>query len=355
MTFKVAVRGIYATAVTKLLLEAGFRIVKPSKPICERLGIEPSDEPEDAAVSSKPDGHRLVVFGLRDAVEEVVSTLTKAIPDTLPRVRGPRGCADVGADPYTTYELELTRSSKLFLDEVRSSVTPTVPRHHMLKIISPELVDEAEGSGVDLEAEGVRLLGELVYGRIRVGSRMYIEHVKPSGFTVRLWGVVREFNQASCTITLERRFMGGGFYDGLGVRKEWGDWCVTLVREGCWTLVHSYYSASGELKGEFYNVNTPVEIYPRTCRYVDLEVDVVRLPDGRVRVIDVEKLERAVWKGLITEPLMKKAISVAEKLKEVLVKGAEPLEVLEEARPPECSSPPEGQPPRVASQPSEQR
>jgi len=353
MTFKVAVRGIYATAVTKLLLDAGFRIVKPSKPICERLGVEWCDEDEDAAVSSRPDGHRLTVFGVKEAVEEVVRTLVAAIPDVLPRPRGFHGCSGVGVDPYMTYELELTRNSKIFLDGVRASVTPTIPRHHMLKIVNPELVDGAERPGVDLKAEGERLLRELVYGRVRVGSRMYVEHVKPSGITVRLWGTVREFDRESCTITLERRFVGGGFYDGLGVRKEWGDWGVTLVREGCWTLVHMYYSASGRLKGEFYNVNTPIEVYPRTCRYVDLEVDVVRLPDGRVRVIDFEKLEKAVWKGFVTEPLMEKALTVAEKLRRALVRGAEPLEALEEAQPPECSSRPAGQHPRVASQPSE--
>ena len=353
MTFKVAVRGIYATAVTKLLLEAGFRIVKPSKPIRERLGVEWCDEDEDAAVSSRPNGHRLTVFGIEGAVEEVVRTLVEAIPDVLPRPRGFHGCSGVGVDPYMTYELELTRNSKIFLDGVRASVTPTVPRHHMLKIVNPELVDEAERPGVDLKAEGERLLGELVYGRVRVGSRMCVEHVKPSGFTVRLWGTVREFDRGSCTITLERRFVGGGFYDGLGVRKERGDWGVTLVREGCWTLVHVYHSASGRLKGEFYNVNTPIEVYPRTCRYADLEVDVVRLPDGRVRVIDFEKLEKAVWKGFVTEPLMEKALTVAEKLRRALVRGAEPLEALEEARPPECSSRPVGQHPRVASQPYE--
>ena len=333
-----AVRGIYSTAVTKLLLDRGFRVVKPSRVICERLGVAWSGEDEDVAVCSTHGGHRLIVFGVGEAVGEVVSTLSEAIPDVLVRPGGVETSTPV-ADPYMTYELELTWSSKVFLDGVRASVTPTVPRHHMLKIVDPEAVDEAESSGADLKAVGERLLEELIYSRVRVGSAMVLEHVKPSGFTVRLRGVVRRFDRESRTVVLERRFSGGGVYNGLGVAKESGDWGLTFVPEGCWSLVHRYYSASGELKGEFYNVNTPVELYPGRCRYVDLEVDVVRLPGGRVRVIDVEKLKRAVWKGIISERLMEKALSVAERLREALTRGAEPLEALGRAHPPEWSSP----------------
>jgi len=44
---KAKVRGIYTTALTKLLLENGFEIVQPSQAIKSRFGIPDNNEPPD--------------------------------------------------------------------------------------------------------------------------------------------------------------------------------------------------------------------------------------------------------------------------------------------------------------------
>jgi hypothetical protein len=44
---KAKVRGIYTTALTKLLLENNFQIVQPSQAIKARFGIPDNNEPPD--------------------------------------------------------------------------------------------------------------------------------------------------------------------------------------------------------------------------------------------------------------------------------------------------------------------
>ena len=59
-------------------------------------------------------------------------------------------------------------------------------------------------------------------------------------------------------------------------------------------LRRAYFRRDGTLIGELFNVQTPAEIDDRGVRYVDLEVDVVRLPGGQVAVVDEDDLEAAV-------------------------------------------------------------
>ena len=49
------VRGVYATALTKLLMEHGFRIVQPSDTIMKRLGLEYILETPDLDVDDRFD------------------------------------------------------------------------------------------------------------------------------------------------------------------------------------------------------------------------------------------------------------------------------------------------------------
>jgi predicted RNA-binding protein associated with RNAse of E/G family len=59
-------------------------------------------------------------------------------------------------------------------------------------------------------------------------------------------------------------------------------------------------------------LNTPAEVYPKAIRYVDLEVDVCIKPDGTVKILDMEKLEKALEKGFISRKLFE---IVKEKVK----------------------------------------
>ncbi|GAI07944.1 unnamed protein product, partial [marine sediment metagenome] len=124
----------------------------------------------------------------------------------------------------------------------------------------------------------------LIQDNFRPGNIVRIEHVKPEGQLIQLTpGKIRDFEPNSTKVVIKREGLRTGRYDGLGIIKEEGDYAITETQQGSWVVIHSYYSMTDELKGQFYNINTPVEFYPDRIRYVDLHIDVIRWPDGKIK------------------------------------------------------------------------
>lgn len=119
-------------------------------------------------------------------------------------------------------------------------------------------------------------------------------------------------------LTVERTFSAGGLYDSLNVPKLAGDWGTIEVARGAWVLRRAYFRHDGTLIGELFNIQTPTEIDERGVRYVDLEVDVVRLPGGHVAVVDEADLEAAVRIGGIPAETAERARAVAHRLAQIL-------------------------------------
>ena len=215
-------------------------------------------------------------------------------------------------------QFEFPGGSKHRLDELRSEVLPTISGHHRAKASGRE--EEIEG----LERMVQRLSGSKERGllaaaspldSLKPGATLAIEHVKLDGRILRLGqATLGHLAPEERMIELEREIRTEGEYDGLGLPKEPGDRAVTELAEGRWWYRTRYYSPAGELKGEYYNINTPIEVYPDRVRYIDLEIDLVRIPGEEPRVIDEEKLEEAVQKGLITEGLAERAREVTRTL-----------------------------------------
>ena len=134
-------------------------------------------------------------------------------------------------------------------------------------------------------------------------------------------GVVTDW--ADGVLTLHRTFSAGGRYDSLGAPKLAGDYGTIEVVNGGWVLRRTYHRADGTLIGELYNVQTPAEVGPGVVRYTDLEVDVLRLPDGRVEVVDEEDLEAAVRARAISRDVAEKATTIAHRLAEILRAGGD--------------------------------
>ena len=79
------VRGIYATALARLLLDSGEELVDLSRQLASRFGMEQRAEvPPDATIKvSDEDPSTLVIIGFRDAVERALEVLTSSIPFVL--------------------------------------------------------------------------------------------------------------------------------------------------------------------------------------------------------------------------------------------------------------------------------
>ncbi|RYJ12785.1 DUF402 domain-containing protein [Halogeometricum borinquense] len=80
---RVRVRGIYTTAATHLLLDAGHDVVQASEPIRARFDAEFADGHHEVTVSTTDDRQGVGVHGDPEAVESVTSDLTTVGIDTL--------------------------------------------------------------------------------------------------------------------------------------------------------------------------------------------------------------------------------------------------------------------------------
>ena len=224
------------------------------------------------------------------------------------------------------------RESRFALDEIRRNVITTIHGHHRIKAAG-----ETASAGVDL-AEA--LCGDTGDGNVQIqhnefpfevvtqqfgpteGERVELYHGKPEGHAFSLGqGEVTDWD-ANGTIEVTRRISGhgSGTYDELGTPRESGDTAVTRVREGRWWYPTVYRSRDGEHKGTYVNICTPIECFPKSIRYVDLHVDVVKYPDGTVERVDDDELNTAVTAGHIPPALAEKAQSVASSLERALDK-----------------------------------
>ncbi|RLE53898.1 MAG: hypothetical protein DRJ26_02685 [Candidatus Methanomethylicota archaeon] len=227
--------------------------------------------------------------------------------------------------------VEFPHESKRILDEIRSHVTPTIPGHHYYKAFSANLsssVDMAENllrRGYSKD-DVLNSFEQIVQMNLPCdGDVICIRHVKLSGKEVNLGRAVIEFfDQSSGSIKLRRNIYGQGVYDGLEVEKHPGDYAISFAHIGSWYLKTEYFSKEGEFKGAYININTPIELYPRQIRYVDLEIDVCVLNNGDVFVLDEDKLNRALDQGIISHKLFERVkLEVERVLNEVVPKVLE--------------------------------
>lgn len=220
-------------------------------------------------------------------------------------------------------DVEFPALSKERLDEIRSSVVPTLEGHHQNKAWGGNVSSATDMAEKLLQEENPRhevmtFLKQIVERKNpTVGATIEIKHVKLSGRVFSLGqALVEKLDEQS--ICFRRVMKASGVYDGLGVHKEVGDIAVTEAKWGDWYFKTRYFSPNGQFKGAYINLNTLLELYPNEIRYVDLEVDVCAWPDGRVRKLDEEKLWEAVENKVVSAKLAKQVNMKAQKILEEL-------------------------------------
>jgi len=223
-------------------------------------------------------------------------------------------------------DTELPALSKKRLDEIRAKVAPTLTRHHYYKTCGGRVATALEMAETLLEqGKSCEEVEAVFKQQIEAeypfaGAIIGIEHVK-------VWGLVFYLGKATIeslddlSICLRRVFAKDGVYDGLEVCKEAGDVAVTEAKLDEWYFQTKYYSRDGKYKGSYVNLNTPLELYPYCIRYVDLEVDICMLPDGTIKIVDEEKLEKAVNEGYVSETLAKIVQHKMREVKSCLMNG----------------------------------
>jgi hypothetical protein len=321
MAHRVKIRGNYTTALTKLLLNSGYAIVEPSPETCQRFALRPSDEAPEIFIRDRDDHQGIEITGESDQLSLLVRLLQETLFDSILLQFAAKEVTEESEEEVEARDIahacfEFPGISKSYLDAIRSTVTPCLKSHHRLKILLGKRLNRYEeelarfpGKKEFLENN---LFTELILAPLQKGGAVRLEHVKASGKPIRpREGVLVE--SAGDKLILKRSFSQGR-YDGLNLPIEEGDYGLTEVREGSGHVKHSYFSRQGKLKGEYFSINTPVELYPFGARYIDLEIDVICRPGERPVIVDREELALLVKKGVISSLLEKKAIDTAEEL-----------------------------------------
>ncbi len=304
----VEVRGIYTTALTALLLAAGFGIARPSAAIRNRFGLPENPAAGAAQVEDLPDLQGVAVRGRPEVARRVAQALRRRLPFAL------------SWREESGHVIYFPLPVKSYLDAVRARYAPTPPGYHRLRslrIRPPEVFDLAEGARLFRTLEA-----ELVWSRLEPGQDFPIVHLKPGGRVIRLRATVGRVKDGR--LVLRRQFRARGLFDSLDEPILPGDWGLVVVPAGRWWCRRLYYREDGTFVGEVVNLNTPVEVFPDRAVYVDLELDVVRMPDGTVRLVDAEDLEAAVRRGWLSPALAQRAYEEAQKIVvELAVGGGE--------------------------------
>ena len=323
MAKAIKIRGIYATAFTRLLLNSGFRIVDPAPEIRQCFELGPIAKVPDILLKDREDRQGVDLIGEADGISGLLKTIQETLVDAVLMSFEPlqEKDAELIEELETSRELsharlELGGAAKEKLDGLRASVVPTLARHHRLRILHPKILERAEnrlGGRAKLKSNLEKALFlEVVLLPLRKAAGVRLEHIKIKGKPVRpRKGTVVEGKESRMVI---KRSFSQGRYDGLDLPIEEGDYGLTEVLEGAWHVRHSYFSKDGKLKGEYYNINTPVELYPYGARYIDLEIDVVRRAGEPPFIVDREDLALLVKEGKISRQLGKKAVEEAEQI-----------------------------------------
>ena len=254
-----------------------------------------------------------------DELSKELEILSKRIREI--KIKAENGPPGIYSEGEKIAFVEFSFESKIVLDELRRKVVPTVKYHHMIKSTSPslsEFVDFAEKiAEKNYEVAGKEILKMIIEKLKRKLVR--IDHVKLDGKIARLTPgkliSVDETNER-LQLTIKREIKGEGIYDGLKIPRKPGDYDLMIVQTERWFIIHRYFSAKGELKGEYYNINTPPEITENGIRYIDLYIDVIRRPNGEIEIIDEDQLKRAYESGRITRQTYERALTIASELLE---------------------------------------
>ncbi|PSP87602.1 RNA-binding protein [Halobacteriales archaeon QS_4_66_20] len=287
----------------------------------ELADIVPADPPEGWGIEWHRDADDADLDALGATIErlrERAADLDAALADADPP-------ADAAPAVYWPGERSVYcwfgRDSRFALDGRRRAATTTMAGHHRIKA-----ADERASSGVDF-VEAVCDSpdeGEFPFDAVTrqfgpaEGDSVSIGHGKPDGRCYDLGPGEVTGRSTNGQVTVRRELTPGGTYDALGGEIQPGDVAITKVREGRWWYPTVYRGEDGETRGTYVNVCTPVEVFPRTVRYVDLHVDVIKQPDGTVERVDADELAAAVDAGDISPALAEKARDVATAVENAL-------------------------------------
>ncbi|MEM3602679.1 MAG: S1 RNA-binding domain-containing protein [Candidatus Bathyarchaeia archaeon] len=130
---KAKVRGIYTTALTKLLLEKNFQIVQPSPTIKERFYLQEKNETPDIKVEDRHDLQGVIAFGTAEATAAFRSILHSVLEDSIIRIW------DVSVDGIYKGKIAYEENNVFFVD-IGNGVLGLLPKSELSDESSEEVI-----------------------------------------------------------------------------------------------------------------------------------------------------------------------------------------------------------------------
>lgn len=209
------------------------------------------------------------------------------------------------------YFIDFGKKSKEKLDEIRRKASSTVTGHHCLKSGGFSLLADVADNLVEKidDKKLYKTIEKEIISTIKPGQFFCITQKKIGGRDIQARGIVLDVKND--LIKIKRHMKHTGKYDGLDIDIEPDDYCVSKVKYDTMFVQHEYYDSDEKLKGKYFSVCTPIEIFPESARCTDLEIDVVE-KDGKMEIIDKEKLDSTEG---IDANLKKEAMKIASDIK----------------------------------------
>lgn len=319
MTLAVRIRGIYSTALTQFFLENGYIVTDPSEVIQTRFSdFEKlkTGVPEDISIRDMENEHGVIIEGKSGSLSMIRSVIESSLTESVLRQHSDNKNVLYAVFPY---------HSKLQLDKFRRMVTPTLQWHHFLRTVCPKVLEALEDTNdpdkpIAFEHMGEKLKQNQIWDKYSIGDELDIHHLKIDGNQYDLSpGKIQSCDYNTGTLILTSPiYSDKGKYDGINVSKKSGDYVITSLTEGERFLIHRYFRENDEFIGAYGNVNTGIECYPDSVRYIDLEIDVVRNSGESARIIEKEALVERSEQRYITSELRAIALNTANQLMEKL-------------------------------------
>ncbi len=311
-----SIRGVYSTALTELMLINGAEVILPSETEAQRFrgrpGIRFNGRPQ-VSIRDLDDCQGVTISGTAEQVIMAARIMQVFLFDAIFR--------EIESD--TELDVIFPYMAKANCDELRARVTATIPRHHRLRIVAPEELDDIETPGrfehtLDAVRAGREIERRKIWSTFDAGSAIRFEHVSADGSSLppRFGEIVhRDFTKRK--VWIERRFSLEGPYNGLGERFQSGDYAITEIKEGAWFYRHTYFRNDGRLIGSYYNVNTIPEFYPGKVRYVDLGVDVIKAAEREAQISNARTVAAFVAAGHIGRKVADTAHKTARDIRKI--------------------------------------
>jgi hypothetical protein len=134
---KAKIRGIYSTALTKLLLDHDFEIVQPSPTIKKRFGLPENPAPPDLKIKDRYDLQGVRVLGTSKAVNAFQSVLHLNFEDALTRKW------HVSVDGIYKGNMVELREDTVFVD-VGNGITGRLPKSEIVNVNEKQVTAQVE-------------------------------------------------------------------------------------------------------------------------------------------------------------------------------------------------------------------